>query len=226
DFVRRLHLVTPEPEPGQYQRAAAGHRHPGPEHRQQKQVAAQTERAENETYDGITGAQLYAAKNVKCRDEDGRNHGALLAAHRPEHHVHCHNEGNYGGDQPQITQGDPATCATVHRQTDADGARATQQHTPQGQCLRGEAEGQCEADSIRQTPEEQLAGFGPVVLKTGRTMADQVNIPEGLGGLFGGGQHGVDPFLIINCKELYYAEKTIAISVSGKITTPGRPAAA
>src|SRR5690606_808824 len=71
DFVRRLHLVTPEPEPGQYQRAAAGHRHPGPEHRQQKQVAAQTERAENETYDGITGAQLYAAKNVKRRDEDG-----------------------------------------------------------------------------------------------------------------------------------------------------------
>src|SRR5690554_8056998 len=54
-------------------------------------------------------------------------------------------------------------------------------------------------------------------------MADQVNVPEGLGGLFGGGQHGVDPFLIINRKELYYAEKTIAISVSGKSQRPGVP---
>lgn len=59
----------------------------------------------------------------------------------------------------------------------------------------------------------------------GRTMADQVSL-SARAASSAVGNMGVNPFLIINCKELYYAEKTIATSVSGKVTTPGRPAAA
>src|SRR5690606_24425096 len=221
NLVRSLHLVIPQPESGQNQGSPAGHGHPRPEHRQQKDVTEQTENPQYTADHGIAGAQLNAAQDIQHGDQQWSRHGRLFRGDRPEDDIQGNDESDNGEDKRDIApqNADPQSAAKGH--PGAQPHAGADRQDPDGQYMLRKTGGEGKSGQIDQPPENQLAGLGPVILKTGGSVLDGVDLAQGLRSLFGGGQHDNSLFLI-RCKALYYVEQTNATAVSEKVSFPSR----